>query len=285
MKHPKVLFLSVVLLLVVSGLSRAQVHWRSAKTMPKGSYLVMASWYYTDFTKFYDWNVEEWKDLPSDSSRTYWGFNTMFGYAITDRLEAHVHVPITFKSAENDTIKRSSSGLGDIYLKSRYSVLPWAKDRHGLTLTGALRFPTGDEEASPALGDGTTDFAIGEIFTTAWMNNFRGHIKAGYWFNGKNDDEVNIGDEFKLILKLDRKLSPKVMPFMTYIYYSQTKKETDAGIVANSQKIRHYFVLGGVYKPIEGMFIRPKVVMPIGGEGGSLYAFKPLIDFWYIFKI
>ncbi|HHE47030.1 MAG TPA: hypothetical protein ENL08_04955, partial [Bacteroidetes bacterium] len=77
MKHPKVLFLSVVLLLVVSGLSRAQVHWRSAKTMPKGSYLVMASWYYTDFTKFYDWTDEKWTDYSDGREMAYWGFETM----------------------------------------------------------------------------------------------------------------------------------------------------------------------------------------------------------------
>ncbi len=286
MRRLTILFLSVALVLVLSELSRAQVLWRSAKTMPQGSYLAMASWYRMDFNRSYKWSGEKWADFPSDSSRTYWGFETMFGYGVTDRLETHVHIPIAFKSASNDTIDKSSSGIGDIYLKTRFALIPWAKDRHGLTLTGALRFGTGSWLPQPklGLGDGSTDFAIGEIFSTAWMNNFRGHLKANYWFNGVNHSGEDVGDELKVIVKLDRNLSPKVMPFITYIYYSQSKKESAAGVIANSEKIRRYFVLGGVYKPMKGMFIRPKVVIPIGGEGGILFDYKPLIDFWFVFK-
>lgn len=285
MKHLITLLMSIILVAVLSSPASAQILWRGAKTMKQGSVIGMASWYMMDFTKSYNWTDEEWKEYPSGRSQTFWGFNTMFGYGVTDRLEVHLHLPIAFKSMEVAGVENSSSGIEDIFLKARYAVLPWAKDKHGLTMTGALRFGTGDDEASPALGDGTIDFALGAIFSTAWMNKSRGHLKANYWVNGENDKDVNIGDELKVIVKYDHKLSPKVMPFLTYIYYSQTKKETAAGVVSNSQKIRHYMVLGGVWKPRKGISIRPKVMIPVGGEGGSLFNFKPVLDFWYVFKL
>ncbi len=291
MKKIITILLATILVVALSSPAQSQVHWRGAKTISQGQYIAMASWYLMDFTKSYDWGTEEWKDFPDGQEVTCWGFETMFGYGVTDRIEAHLHVPILFKSSTSvDGVEKSASGIGDIYLKGRYALVPWTKNHYGITLTGNLRFPTGDEEADIALGDGTTDLGLGGIFSSAWMNNFRGHAKLGYWFNGENDDEVNIGDELKMILNIDRNFSPKVMGFLTYIYYSQTKKEKAPGpvlcvVVPNSQKIRHSACLGVIWKPKAGMFIRPKVIIPIGGEGGSLYDFKPVVDFWYVFKL
>lgn len=286
MKKFTTLLLATLLIVALCTPAQAQVLWRSAKTLSQGQAIVMASWYLMDYTKSYDWASEEWKDFPDGKESSCWGFETMFGYGVTDRLEVHLHVPILFKSSKNvgaDEI--SASGIGDIYLKGRYALVPWTKNHFGLTFTGNLRFPTGDEEADIALGDGTVDLGLGAIYSSAWMNDFRGHVKLGYWLNGENEDEVNVGNELKLILKLDRNFTPKVMGFLSYTYYSQTKKETAAGIVPNSQKIRHYASLGGVWKPKAGMFVRPKVIIPVGGEGGTLFDFKPMVDFWYVFKI
>jgi hypothetical protein len=286
MKQLIVVLLAIVLIVSISTLTQAQIHWRGAKTMPQGSFLAMTSWYMMNFNQSYDWANEEWKDYSSDKEMTYWGFESMVGYAITDRIEAHLHIPLTFKSLKMDpNIDLSSSGIGDMFLKGRYALIPWTKDQHGLTLTANLRLATGDKDADIALGDGTTDFGVGAIFSSAWMNKFRGHLKAGYWINGENDDKINVGDELKVIAKLDRKISPKVVGFLTYIYYSQGEKENDGTAVTNSEKNRNYVALGGVWKPKKGMFVRPKVLFPIGGEGGSLFAYKPLIDFWYVFKL
>lgn len=286
MKRISCLLAAMILLVMLSGTAHAQCLWRGAKTMPKGSAIVMAEWYLMNFTKAYDWIGEEYKDFSSGREATTWGFETMFGYAITDRLEAHLHVPIVFKSSTTPPAEEvTSSGIGDMYFKARYAVMPWSKKKHGLTLTGSLRFATGDDEAPPALGDGTTDFGMGMIFSTRWKNKFRGHLKVNYWLNGENDNNINIGDELKLIVKLDRNLNPKVMPFLTYIYYSQSERENDGVTVDNSQKSRHYVCLGGVWKPKPGLFIRPKVSFPLSGEGGILFDYKPMIDIWYVFKI
>lgn len=268
--------------------TNAQVLWRSAKTMKKGSVIAMAQWYSMDFTKKYI--DDDWKNNPSDQLN--WGFQTMFGYAVTDRFETMVHIPYYFKSHRDDasSIDTYEQGIGDVWIKTRLGVLPWAKNKHGLALTTTLRLPTGSKIGDHKFcycGDGSTDFALGGIFSTAWMHDFRGHLKLNYWFNQKNFNEVDIGDEMKLIVKLDRNFHKKFMGFTTYIYYSKlSNKNVPAGtIIQNIDKKRHYFVIGGVYKPKKGVFVRPKISFAIGGEKLINFTFKPMLDFWYVFTI
>jgi|GEM_PF-903462 len=286
MKRSKILSLILILFLLTIVPAQSQMLWRSAKTMKKGTFIAMTSGFHMGFNRSYNWSEEEWIDYSNDKSYTWFCFSSMFGFALSNRIEAMIHLPLDFKSRESTGSDLSASGFGDIFVKTRVSVFPWAKDKHGLTLTGAARFSTGDKEAEIALGDGSTDFALGGIFTTAWMGKFRGHMKANYWLNGKNDSDYNIGDELKFIAKLDHNFSPKFMGFLTYIYYSQFKlKDTDGNEIENSNKNRHYATIGCLIKPVKGIFIRPKVLVPLTAKGGSMYSFKPMIDFWYTFAI
>jgi len=269
----------------------AQVLWRSAKTMKKGSVIAMAQWYYMDFAKVYDTTEGEWKDEDNDYLK--WGFETMFGYAVTDRWEVMLHIPIRFHSFEKPDLDESNSGVGDIFFKTRYSVLPWAKDKHGLAFLGSVRFGTGEYDNPYSFcncGDGSTDFGLGGIFSTAWIKNFRGHLKLNYWINGEdkvhNDVTYTVGNEVRFIGKVDYNFHKKFMGFMTYIFYNQAEKEDEDGNkIENSDKTRHNFVLGGLWKPQKGLFIRPKIVLPLGGENGRNFGFKPVLDVWYIFKL
>ncbi len=291
MKCLTAIVLTIILIVTLCVPVDAQILWRSAKTMKQGSVIAMAEWYLMNCTKSYDWTGDKWVDFPDDSSRVYSCYNFMVGYGISDRLEASIHIPVLTVSAKNDTIDKSATGLGDIFLKTRLALIEWAKDKHGLTMTTALRFPTGNWNSYPStvklnLGDGSTDFGVGLIFSTAWMGNFRGHLKSNWWINNVKSSGDNVGDELKTIVKADYNMTPKVMPFLTYIYYSKGKdKDTDGIVQDKTRKISHTFVLGGVWKPQKGVFIRPKIDFPLGGKGGSIYSFKPVLDFWYIFQL
>lgn len=296
MKRSITLLLVSVLITIITAPTDAQVLWRSAKTMKKGSIIAMGQWYYMDYTTSYDWANQEWKDFVADRKSVAWGFETMFGYGLTDRLEAMVHVPIMFKSTEDpDTTvpggikKMEASGIGDIYLKTRLNVMPWSKDSHGVTFTGSLRLPTGDEKAEIALGDGGIDVGLGVILSTKWFNGkHRGHLKINNWISSANDDTVKVraGNQLKIIVKYDYNLIKQFMPFMTYIYLDEgTKLKKNGEAVKEKWKIRHSLCVGGVWKPKTGLFIRPKVLLPLGGEGGSLYSYKPVIDAWFIFTL
>ncbi len=292
MKRLTAVVLTIILFMVFCAPADAQILWRGAKTMKQGSVITMAEWYMTNYTKSYDWVNEEWVDFPDDKKSLTWGFETMFGYAITDNWEVMLHVPIVFKSSETpDTTtglitEKDASGIGDIYLKTRYAVMPWAKDHHGITLTGALRLATGDEDADIALSDGGTDIGLGGMFSSAWMaEKHRGHLKANYWINGENDDKIKMGNQLKVLVKYDYNLVEKFMPFLVYILLSQGETENDGTSIENSNKTHHTLVLGGNWNVKKGMVIRPKILFPLGGEGGSIYSFKPVLDFWYVFQL
>ena len=299
MKRLTAVVLTIILIMVFCAPADAQILWRGAKTMNQGSVITMAEWYLMNYTNSYDWTNEEWVDFPDDQKSLVWGFETMFGYAVTDNWEAMIHVPIVFKSSETPTLiptipptteitKLDASGIGDIYLKTRYAVIPWAKDHHGVTLTGALRFPTGDEEADIALGDGGTDIGLGGMFSSAWMGGkHRGHLKANYWINGENDDSLKTktGNQLKVLVKYDYNLSEKVMPFLVYSFLSQGETENDGNSIDNTNITRHVLILGANWNLKTGMVVRPKLAFPIGGEGGSIYGFEPVLDFWYIFQL
>jgi len=282
-------FLYIPLALLLLALSRpvqAQLIWRGAGMLKPGQAIVQASNYLTHFDCAYNWGDEKWVDYPDGRAFSWNGSQTMIGVGVTPRLELMAHLPIHFKSNEISGIEKEASGLGDLYLKARYAVLPWAKDRHGFTVVAAVRLPTGDDKAEIALGDGSTDLALGGLYTTPWKKGFRGHLRAAYWLNGKNEADVNIGNELKFIAKLDRKFSSCLMGFLTYTHYRLSKRaDADGAAMAHTQKTRNYLSPGLVWKPIKGLNVRPKVLIPFGGTGGSLFTVKPLLDLWYTFKL
>ncbi len=268
--------------------ANSQVLWRSAKILKKGSFIAMGELFYFDLNKVYDSTTNEWKSNPNDNLKS--GLETMIGYSPADNLEVMAHIPFYFHSIKDSTLDKSNAALGDIWFKARYGILPWAKDKHGLTACIHMRLPTGEDDNSTSsflnTGDGTTDFGFAGIYSSPWINKFRGHIKLNFWFNGENGDtKKKPGTETKLILKLDRNFNKKIMGFTTYIYYDQAKLKNDGQAVQNSDKIRHTWVLGGIYKPKAGIFIRPKILLNIGGENGKVYTIAPKLDIWYIFSL
>jgi hypothetical protein len=274
----------LILLFTVTTAANAQVLWRGAKTMPKGTFIVLTSSYYMDFDRFYNPEDNKWVAFPYDKNITSKGFQNMIGFALTNRIEAMIHLPVSFKYSQNLGVGSRSSGIGDIFFKTRIGILKSTSEKHGLTMTAAVRFNTGNTKAAPSLGDGSIDAALGGIFSSAWLGKWRTHIKANYWFNGKSG-KYNIGDEFKFIAKLDRKFSPAVTGFLGYTYYSLSKKKEGRTIIDNSQKSRHYISAGCVYSLKDGLNIRPKIVVPFDGKGGNLFPYKLCLDLWYTFRI
>ncbi|MBN2417206.1 transporter [bacterium] len=272
--------------LFLAQAASAQIIWRPAKTLSHGSFLIYTSNYITQFNKSYDWNGEKWVPYGDDRKMTYVGMETMFGVGLTDRIELLVNLPVNFNSVETGGVENSASGIGDMYLKTRVAVVPWTADRGGFTLVGAVRLASGDREVMPALGDGTTDFVVGGIFSSGWKSGFRWHLRAAYWLNGKTDSDTDLGDELKILAKLDRTIAAKLAGFVTYIPDIFFKnKDADGEAIDNSQKHRHYISAGIVWNPVKGLFIRPKATIPVAGEGGSLYSVKPLVDVWYSFAL
>ncbi len=280
--HIVVLILSILCSLNV----HAQCLWRGAKMLSKGSIIVMNRIQYSEFDRVYDWNLERWIDFPGQDRSVQSGLETMVGYGVTDRMEVMAHLPVPYKYTQSEGTKNGRMGLGDIMLKMRIGMRQWKEDQHGFTLVGALRFASGDLKPVPALGDGTTDLSIGGIFSSVWKGNWCGHLKGIYWWNGENEWEEKIGDQWKMIAKMDRRFSSRWKGFLTYIHMSQSVKvDSDGNEINGTTQFRHYGCLGCIIKPLSGLNVRPKLTFPIAAKGGKLYRVQPCLDIWYVFKL
>lgn len=83
-----------------------------------------------------------------------------FIYGLTADLSFTLEIPHILALEEDD---ETSSGLGDIQLRGKYQL--FRKDSLGaqdkLSAILGVKIPTGDEDADPRLGTGTTDFLSG----------------------------------------------------------------------------------------------------------------------------
>ena len=284
----KFFFISLlaVLLLSLTSLTYAQVLWLSAANLKQGKIIAMTEFYYSSLNKIYDTADEKWIDNPDTKSE--WGFNSMIGYGITDRFDALIHIPFRNIAFENEdgTVEKDAMGVGDIWLKSQFAVIPWSKDKNGLAFLSTISLPTGSLKDDFTLGSGRIDFAIGEIFSTKWTHNWRGHIKANYWFsqNTGGTSGKDVGDNYEVILKIDKFFTKTAFAFVVFNYTQKWKDQTAAGIhTAWTQKSRYVIQPGITYIPKPGLFIRPKVAIPVSGEVGEMNDYKILVDVWYVF--
>lgn len=253
--------------------------WRGAKCIPANSAIFMGGFTYFTTARSYNWTDEEWVDIPDVSQTDVIGMHLMLGYAPMAKWEAMVHVPLMSKS--RDTL--SAFGLQDIWIKTRYQ-FTGGKDKPFITGLLAVRIPTSDDSLDIVLDDQTFDLAAGVLFQHN-LSSFVLHLKAGYWYNMKNDAEYDIGDELEGIFKLDYVFSKKVTAFVNVNYLSTFQlKDTSGTAMDNTEKTRLLIIPGIVIKPIPSLSVRPKFTYPLEmiNKGGSEAAWKLGLDLWYV---
>jgi len=104
---------------------------------------------------------------PKDQVATRLVFPTEIIYGMTPDLSFTAQIPVVYRVFEQTISgvrkKRSSSGLGDIALCSKYRF--WRRDTLGVQQSAAvvlgIKLPTGDDEADLPLGTGSTDWLFG----------------------------------------------------------------------------------------------------------------------------
>jgi hypothetical protein len=253
--------------------------WRGAKCMPANSAIFMGGFTYFTTSRYYDWANEEWADLPDASQTDVIGMHFMLGYAPIANWEIMVHVPLMMKS--RDTI--SAFGLQDAWIKTRYQ-FTGGKNKPFVTGLVAVRIPTSDDSLDIVLDDQTLDIAAGVLFQHS-VSSFVFHLKAGYWYNMKNDAEYDIGDELEGIFKVDYVFSKQVTAFLNFNYLNTFQmKDTSGTAIDHTEKTRFYIIPGIVFKPVSGLSVRPKFIYPLEmiDKGGSDGAWKLGLDIWYV---
>lgn len=170
----------------------------SANTIPQGVFMIDLWSAWLDMTKAYDDTGEEWNDLPDGADLRSVSVVPRIYYGVADWFTMRVALPLEYRtqgslSAAGETDK--ASGLGDILLEPKVKVYESDTGKAKVSLIGGVRFPSGDQESSPHISDGSTDVLVGVVVTHG-AGAVSLHGVLGYWFNGENKDGENLDDRW-----------------------------------------------------------------------------------------
>jgi len=273
------LILAAVVLLTASTLATPLI-WRGAGVLkPMGFQAYLGATYLETGKKWVD-STESWVELSDKSKVATVKLFPAVIFSPVKSLEVGVVAPLFSKT--KDTL--SSFGLGDAWFKVRYGILQGKLVPVKLTFTAAAVLPTAAEDANPSLGDRTLDFGFGLIGQTQSMAGFVGHLRAGYWLNGKvksGEVEKAQGNMVEYVAKVDYGLSRKLTVFLAGQGTMQAAGD------GNAETNRHMLAVGAVVKPLPvlKLNLRPKVLVPLEAlsKGGSINPWEAGLDAWIDF--
>ena len=135
-------------------------------------------------------------------------------YNVSTRLLVGVFFPYFNKDLDTDAGSMSSSGFGDTKLFVKYVVHQIDKRQETIrfVLKSAVTLPTGDEDAKPALGDGTTDYSFGVV--AGWIKPRISFTTEAVYSLNTSRRGVNYGDSFAYNFALGFRLKPRI--YRTY---------------------------------------------------------------------
>lgn len=107
--------------------------------------------------------IEGEKASGSDEEEKEYVLHNEILYGITADLAITFTVPYVLNRKQDDGKgEESSSGIGDLSLRTKYRF--WRSDRPGIQDSAAViagvKLPTGDDDRTPHLGSGSTDFLL-----------------------------------------------------------------------------------------------------------------------------
>lgn len=148
----------------------------------------------------------------------------MVMYAPTDKLTLMTLLPYIRKEMNHLTVEGArfaerTDGIGDIELRSMYSVFNTEKPRQWLLLNGGVGLPTGSIDATMAsmrieypmqIGSGTVSVLpgmtyLGQVLPWGWAADFGSTVRVG-----RNDNGYRLGNRYQLGGSITRQLPHSV---------------------------------------------------------------------------
>jgi len=156
--------------------------------------------------------LQDGKEIADPMSRavTVWAQPLALPYNFTDDFQVAAILPYVNASLNTRGPNFSSSGLADIQFFAKYAF--YKRDRKNETFRVAgrvnVKLPTGNEQKTPALGTGSTDYTFSAV--AGWIKHRVGvYVEGGYALNTSNRG-VNYGNGAVYNLALGYRLLPKV---------------------------------------------------------------------------
>ncbi len=128
----------------------------------------------------------------------------------SDKFQVGVILPfmnISFKSSTQDI---SNSGIGDIRIFAKYLVYQLDRKQETIRMASkvGIKLPSGDEEKSPALGSGSTDYFFSSVL--GWIKGRSGVYLEGIYNLNTSDNQVDFGNSISYNLAIGYRLLPAV---------------------------------------------------------------------------
>lgn len=253
---------------------------RGAGTLKPMQFLGEIDFGYARTGSKYNWTDSKWDALADTLKTTTISATVIAGFAPVKNLELLVQAPLASRSQGS----KSSFGVGDVELQTRYAVVRgWAAPVK-VTAAAAVAFPTADKNAQPKIGDGKWAGAVGLIATTKPLGKAVAHLRAAYWLNGKTNDTTRVGNMFEYVAKFDYDFTKKFQVWASLVGTMQARTEINGTAKEKTEQDRHVAQLGLVVKPVPMFSIRPKAGLPLQfiSRGGQIAPFTAGLDFWVI---
>ncbi len=150
------------------------------------------------------------KKSSQDKNLTVTVSPVVIPYNVSTRLLIGGVFPYFNKDLDTNEGSVSSSGFGDTKLFAKYVVHQIDKRQETIrfVLKSSLTLPTGDEDAEPALGDGTTDYSFGVV--AGWIKPRVSLTTEAVYSLNTSRRGMNFGDSFAYNFALGYRLSPNV---------------------------------------------------------------------------
>ncbi len=127
-----------------------------------------------------------------------------------ERFQVGVIVPFMDIDFDSRTQQTASRGIGDFRLFTKY--LLYQRDRKletfRIAAKAAVKLPSGNENKSPALGSGSTDYAFSTV--AGWIKNRIGLYLEGIYNLNTSNGSTNFGDSFVYNFAFGYRLLPAI---------------------------------------------------------------------------
>jgi hypothetical protein len=167
------------------------------------------------------------------------------------------------QSAANDAAGLARQALAKLdQWPARYGLVQAKLSPVKVAVAAAVNLPTAPDTVPP-LGDKTTDFGFGVCAQTARFGILVGHVRAGYWLNGRPNDTTKLGNMLEYAAVLDLNLAPRVVPQLALSGLSVGQTEYNETARQRTEVSQHVANLLLMLKPAGTLVVRPKVALPL----------------------
>jgi len=241
-----------------------------------------ANFGYNQTALSYNWATEKY-EVPSGFVATKTtSCDVTAALGLLGKVDLNLVAPLAMK--QQGTAK--STGLGDVMVYARWGVLQTSLLPVKAALIVGANLPTADKDASPALGDRTTDIAVGASATTSSFFGLAAHVRAAYWLNGRReiltDAEYKVGNMIEYNVTLDYSLNRTLTPELAVTGSSKVQDQAEGMEIPYTETSQHFGSVLLIWKPIPMLVIRPKVAFPLTfvSKGGSFANVYGGLDVW-----